>query len=212
MDATVVTSRRRVVNAGVMGTVAAVATAALPGLAAAGGEATARFAYVGTYTKNPPGGGSGRANPVGISAFRVAADTGALTLMQTVPSANPSFLALDPQQRTLYAINEINDYQGRNTGSIEAYAIDATTGMLTLLNRQDVGGPIPAHLLVDPSGRFVVVAIAAPSGSAVYGGLSFNGLQRPRFSFHANRRPASSALPHRVSAIVRPNESFSVKR
>ena len=30
--------------------------------------------------------------------------------------------------------------------------------MLTLLNRQSVGGPIPAHLAVDPSGRNLVVA------------------------------------------------------
>ena len=77
--------------------------------------------------------------------------------MQTVPSDNPSFLALDPTQQFLYAINEINDFEGRETGSIEAYAIDPTSGELTLLNRQDVGGPIPAHLAVDPTGRYVVV-------------------------------------------------------
>ena len=43
-------------------------------------------------------------------------------------------------------------------GSVEAYAIDPSTGMLTLLNRQSAGGPIPAHLTVDPSGRYLVVA------------------------------------------------------
>ena len=78
--------------------------------------------------------------------------------MQQVASANPSFLALDPSRRFLYVINEIDDYEGKKTGSVEAFAIDANTGMLTLLNRQSVGGPIPAHLAVDPSGRHLVVA------------------------------------------------------
>ena len=118
--------------------------------------AVARFAYVGTYTREAPGGG-GAATPVGISVFTVDAATGALALVQTVPSDNPSFLALDPSQRFLYAINEIDDFEGAETGSIEAYAIDPATGELSLINREDVGGPIPAHLAVDPTGGFVVV-------------------------------------------------------
>jgi 6-phosphogluconolactonase (cycloisomerase 2 family) len=78
--------------------------------------------------------------------------------VQQVHSANPSFVALDPSRRFLYVINEIDDYQGQKTGSVEAYAIDPRTGMLTLLNRQSSGGPIPAHLAVDPSGHYLVIA------------------------------------------------------
>ena len=75
----------------------------------------ARFAYVGSYTKNPPGGGSN--NPIGLSVFRVSPGTGALSLIQQVASANPSFVTLDPKQRFLYVINEIDDYGGQKTGS-----------------------------------------------------------------------------------------------
>ena len=116
----------------------------------------ARFAYVGTYTTGAPGG-SGQLPSEGISVFAVDA-AGALTLVQTVPSANPSFLALSVDQSVLYAINEIADFEGGENGSVESYTIDSTTGELTLINRVDSGGAIPAHLAVDPSGSFLVVA------------------------------------------------------
>src|SRR5215217_6810055 len=114
----------------------------------------ARFAYVGSYTRGMPGGGP--ASPLGISVFAVAPETGALTLVQTVPSENPLFLALHPSQRYLYAVNEVEDFEGRRTGSVEAHAIDPSTGALSLINRQGSGGLGPAHLAVDPSGRYVV--------------------------------------------------------
>jgi 6-phosphogluconolactonase len=117
----------------------------------------ARFAYVGAYTREAPGGG-GTATPVGISVFAVAAGTGALSLVQTVPSDNPSFLALDPTESFLYAVNEIDDFEGGGNGSVEAYAIDPVTGETSLINREDAGGAIPAHLAVDPTGSDVVVA------------------------------------------------------
>jgi 6-phosphogluconolactonase len=114
------------------------------------------FAYVGSYTKNPPGGGSN--NPVGLSVFRLDPTNGALTLVQEVASANPSFVALDPTRRFLYVVNEIDDFEGQKAGSAEAYAINPATGEITLLNRQSVKGTIPAHLAVDPTGRYLIVA------------------------------------------------------
>ena len=121
----------------------------------AAGTSGSIFVYVGSYTKDPPGGGSN--NPIGLSVFKFDPTTGALTPVQQVKSANPSFVALDPTRRFLYVINEIDNYEGQKLGSAEAYAIDPASGMVTLLNRQPVGGPIPAHLAVDPSGRHLVV-------------------------------------------------------
>lgn len=118
---------------------------------------TARFAYAGCYTRNTVGANEAAA-PVGISVFAVAADSGALAFLQAVPSENPSFLALDPTQRFLLAVNETDDFAGGGNGSVEAYAIDQATGGITLINREDAGGAGPAHLAVDPAGRHVVVA------------------------------------------------------
>ena len=144
-----VLQRRHLMVSGAAGLMLPAATAG------AAGTSDATFVYVGSYTKDPPGGGSN--NPVGLSVFKFDPTTGALSPVQQVKSANPSFVALDPAHRFLYVINEIDDYQGEKVGSVEAYAIDPATGMLTLLNRQSVGGPIPAHLAVDPSGRHLVV-------------------------------------------------------
>ncbi|HXF60598.1 MAG TPA: lactonase family protein [Caldilineaceae bacterium] len=118
------------------------------------------FAYVGTYTRGAPGGWSDAAEqdpPDGIAVFAYNPDTGEMTHVQTVPSENPSFLAIHPSQQYLYAVNEIDDYEGAEAGSIEAYAIDPVTGELTLLNRQPID-TIPAHLAVDPTGSYVVLA------------------------------------------------------
>jgi 6-phosphogluconolactonase len=142
--------RRQFIAAGAAGATAI----ALPTLAP--GESEQSFVYVGSYTKNPPGGGSN--NPVGLSVFQFDSDSGTLTPVQQVPSANPSFVTLHPSRQFLYVVNEISDYEGQPSGSAEAYAIDPSSGKITLLNRQPVGGATPAHLTVDRAGRHLVVA------------------------------------------------------
>jgi 6-phosphogluconolactonase (cycloisomerase 2 family) len=119
---------------------------------------TANYAYIGTYTRDAPGGDSGQAQSEGIYVAKVQ-ETGGLELIQTVPSDNPSFLTLSPDQQILYAINEVKDFEGQEVGSVEAYRIDADSGALALINRQALPGPIPAHLVVDPSGDYLVVAL-----------------------------------------------------
>jgi 6-phosphogluconolactonase len=124
-------SRRRVLAAGGLGITSLVFPV---GVGRAADTAGPMFVYVGSYTKNPPGGGSN--NPIGLSVFRFDPATGTLSPVQQAQSANPSFVALDPSRRFLYVINEIDDYEGQKSGSAEAYAIDPSTGMIKLLNRQ----------------------------------------------------------------------------
>ena len=124
--------------------VAGVAALSAPTLGVA--QASPVFAYVGTYTRPP----NGRAQ--GIYVFRMNPETGALMPVQTVPSDNPSFLALDPARQFLYAVNE-ND-----PGEVSAFAVDSASGMLTPLNRQSANGAAPCHLSVDASGRWVLIA------------------------------------------------------
>ena len=119
---------------------------------------TADYAYLGTYTRDAPGG-AGEAQSEGIYVASVDQESGELELIQTVPSDNPSFLALSPDQRFLFAINEVADFEGEEAGSVEAYRIDEDSGEITLINRQALPGPIPAHLAVDPSGEHLVVAL-----------------------------------------------------
>jgi len=71
---------------------------------------------------------------------------------------NPSFLAVNPDERFLYAVGEVNDTQGKRAGAVNAYAIEAKTGKLTLLNQQTSGGTGPCHVSVDATGKCALVA------------------------------------------------------
>ncbi|PRY10357.1 6-phosphogluconolactonase [Pontibacter ummariensis] len=106
--------------------------------------------YVGTY-----------ADPEAESIFlyRLNPETGELTRESaTKGGPNPSFLALDEERRYLYAVNEIGDYQGQNSGAVSAFAVDPQTGALTLLNRVPSKGGSPAHTTVDGENKTVLVA------------------------------------------------------
>ncbi|MBW3538845.1 MAG: lactonase family protein [Planctomycetes bacterium] len=106
--------------------------------------------YVGTYTQ-----GESR----GIYVFRLNPDSGACTEPELVAECeNPTFLAIHPTQRFLYAVNEIGEFQGEKTGAVTAFAIDRQTGKLTELNQQPSRGAGPCHIVVDREGRNVLVA------------------------------------------------------
>lgn len=141
----------------VWGAVGAAGLAVLRTAVAAGDDGKARYVYVGTYTRGAPGGDSG-AKSNGVYVFRVDPGKGALTLIQTVTSDNPSFVCLDPKQRHLFVVNETDDYQGQKHGAVESYRIDSATGKLTLLNRVSSRGAWPCHVNVDPTGRFLLIA------------------------------------------------------
>ncbi|HKE55533.1 MAG TPA: lactonase family protein [Pyrinomonadaceae bacterium] len=106
--------------------------------------------YVGTYT-------SGKSE--GIYVYRVNATTGELKHFSTTKGvADPSFLAIDHERRCLYAVNEVEQFGGKASGAISAFAIDQKNGNLSFLNQQPSLGGSPCHLLVDKTNKFVLVA------------------------------------------------------
>jgi 6-phosphogluconolactonase (cycloisomerase 2 family) len=101
----------------------------------------------------------------GIQVFAIRGER--WTPTQTIASEHPSCLALHPNQRFLYAVNEIDSYHGLPSGTVEAFAIDPDHGRLTLLDRQplSLSAIRPRHLAVSPDGRSLVVAV---SGGGAY--------------------------------------------
>ena len=71
---------------------------------------------------------------------------------------SPSFVAIHPNRKFLYAVSEISDFQGKPLGGVSAFAIDAASGNLTLLNQQSSEGAGPCHLVVDAAGKNALVA------------------------------------------------------
>ncbi|HXY39706.1 MAG TPA: lactonase family protein, partial [Vicinamibacteria bacterium] len=123
--------------------------AAAPTRAAVAGSTVV---YVGTYTDT----GSRGVYRLSLDASAAGATLGAPVLAGE--SQNPSFLALHPNGRVLYAVNEVERFGGRVTGAVSAFAIDARTGDLALLNQQPSEGADPCHLSVDHQGRNLLVA------------------------------------------------------
>lgn len=106
--------------------------------------------FVGTYTG---------AKSKGIYAFRFNSSSGQITPCGlAVETVNPTWLAVHPSGKYLYAANEIGEWGGKRTGAISSFEIDAQAGRLRLLNQKPSGGGGPCHLMVDPGGKNVLVA------------------------------------------------------
>jgi 6-phosphogluconolactonase len=109
------------------------------------------LAYVGTYTT--------KQNSKGIYAYRFDATTGQLTpIGLAAESTDPSFVAVHPNGKYLYAVNEISDFNGMKSGAVSAFAIDAAGGTLKLLNQVSTHGAGPCYVSLDKTGTFVLVA------------------------------------------------------
>ena len=112
------------------------------------------WVYVGTYT-GP--------QSKGIYAFQFDAESGKLEPAVLVGElTRPSFLAIHPNRKYLYAVSELG------TSTVTAFEINPKTGMLTLLNTVPAKGSSACHLVVDQTGKTLVVANYGNGSVAVF--------------------------------------------
>jgi 6-phosphogluconolactonase len=118
--------------------------------------------YVGTYTEE---GSKSR----GIYAYRFDAETWQIAPLGLAgETINPSFVALSPNRHFLYAVNELTSYKGPNSGGVSSFAIDQATGKLTLLNTVPSRGADPCYIILDKTGKYVLVANYTGGSVAVF--------------------------------------------
>lgn len=111
--------------------------------------------FLGTYT-SAAGGGTG----VGLGTYDTV--TGRITRTGVVEGvADPSYLALAPSGRTLYAVDE------QERGEVTAMAL-TPGGPPTVLGSRSTGGAGPCHLSVHPSGRWLLSANYLSGSVAVH--------------------------------------------
>lgn len=144
----------------------------------------------------------------GIYSYRYDPDSGVieeLGLAAATPS--PSFLAIHPNGRFLYAANESGRPDGGRDGAITAFSIDPSNGRLRELNQVASEGSAPCHLTVDPGGRQVLAANYG-GGSSLSVAIEPDGRLGSRTSFHQHAgssvNPARQKEPHAHSVNLAP--------
>jgi len=155
--------------------------------------------YVGTYT---------RQTSKGIYAYRFEGATGKLTpIGLAVETSNPSFLAVHPNQRFVYAVGE------GSTGITSAFAIEPGTGKLKLLNSVSSKGNGPCHVAFDKTGKWIFVANYGSGSIAAFPvradgtlGEASASIQHSGSSVDTRRQEG----PHAHSVNISPDNRFLV--
>lgn len=91
----------------------------------------------------------------GVHAFGFDPEKGVLKpLKRTTGMQSPFFIALSPDKRFLYSIDEF----GGRENYVAAFAVEGRGGDLRPLNRQNTRGTASCFVEVDPTGKSVLVA------------------------------------------------------
>ncbi|MEO6187381.1 MAG: lactonase family protein [Ginsengibacter sp.] len=153
--------------------------------------------FVGTYT------GSGSK---GIYVCQFDASSGKVTQLGSTDSAvNPSYLALSPDGRYLYSVNETNH------GSVSSYFFDPQNATLSFISKQLTDGGSPCYVTVDKTGKWLFAANYG-GGSATAFPLEANGQIRPYAQLLQDSGkgfdPRRQSKPHVHSAMLSPDEKY----
>jgi 6-phosphogluconolactonase len=163
--------------------------------------------YVGTYTEHGT-------NSKGIYAYRFNPDSSQITpLGVAAETINPSFVAVHPNHRFLYAVNEVTNYKGQSSGAISAFAIDQATGKLTLLNEVPSRGADPCYVTLDRTGKYVLVANYTGGNVAVFPVREDGRLaDASAFVQHTGHGPNAERQegPHAHSIDLSPDNRFAL--
>jgi 6-phosphogluconolactonase len=182
----------------------ALATLALrSGLAKAQNTLTGKLLLVGTQTT-----GASK----GIYAYSFDAVTGGLTrvaLAAATPS--PTFLVAAPDRRTIFAVNETDNFGGEKSGSVTSFSLAPATGSLTQVSQVTSKGAAPCHVAVDPTGSSVFAANYTGGSAISYKATAHDHLSEPvsffQYTGHGPN-PARQEGPHAHRVTVAPNNRF----
>jgi 6-phosphogluconolactonase len=104
------------------------------------------YLLIGTYT-------SGKSE--GIYVYKFNSATAGNSLISVTKTSNPSFLAVSPNKKMVYAVNENADSTMHLVGgNISAFKF--TNGKLTEVNKQPSGGKHPCYVAIDKTGQWVL--------------------------------------------------------
>ncbi len=161
--------------------------------------------YFGCYTNQKSGS-------KGIYVSRFDASTGRISAPElAVETRNPSFVAIHPSKKFLYAVGE-NVTPGASSGAVSAFAIERPSGKLTPINQTSSVGGGPCHVSTDKTGQMAMVANYGTGSVASFGIGADGGLSEPvSFIQHTGSGPnqARQKGPHGHSINPSPDNQFA---
>jgi len=164
--------------------------------------------FVGTYTE-PKGSRS-----EGIYVYQMDSTSGQLRFERLIKGVvNPSFLEIHPRQNFLYAVNEVESFNGQAGGGVSTFSINSRSGEFTLLNEQISHAAHPCYVSIEQTGRFALVANYTGGSVAMLPirtdgslGVATDVIQHSGSSIHPERQTG----PHAHCILPDPINRFAI--
>ncbi len=121
------------------------------------GQKGESYLLAGTYT-------TGKSE--GIYIYRFSSSNANFDSVSMVKTSNPSFLAVSPNKKFVYAVNE------DKPGTVTSFSFEKKSGILTELNKRSSAGDHPCYITVDKTGKWVI------TGNYSSGTLSVVGVKK----------------------------------
>lgn len=154
------------------------------------------YLLAGTYTN---------AGSFGIYVFKF--EQGALKLIDSASAVNPSYMALSPDQKFLYAVSETSEPQ--RPGAITSFAFDKNSGALALKSTAPSGGNDPCYITIDKTGRWVMAAnYSSGTLSLLRSTAGMLDTVQVIKHFGAGPDPGRQSRPHVHSTVLSPDEKY----
>ena len=115
-----------------------------------------QYLLAGTYTNG---------KSTGVYVYDFDSKTGAATVIDSIKTSNPSYLAVSTDKKFVYAVNE--DAEPGVGGKVTAFSFDKQSGKLSALNQQRSMGDHPCYITADKTGKWVIVGNYSSGTAAV---------------------------------------------
>ncbi len=153
------------------------------------------------------------ANEAGIRAFTFDDAAGNLDPAWSLAGiTNPSFIALHPNGRWLYAVNETSQERDGMSGQAWSLLLPDQESAPRLLNSQASGGEWPCHLLLDATGKWLLVSNYSSGTLGVLPILPDGtlGAMTQHIQHHGSGPHERQQSPHVHSAIFTPDNHYAI--
>jgi 6-phosphogluconolactonase len=155
------------------------------------------YLLIGTYTKG---------KSEGIYVYKFNNNSGDATLVSSARTSNPSYLALSPDEKFVYAVNE----DGDDKGSVTAFSFNKANGQLQYLDKQSSGGDHPCYVSVNKTGKWVTVANYSGGSFSALPVMVNGTLGNPNTVKHAGHSidKERQDAPHVHSTVFSPDDKY----